>query len=144
MIRNEHEYRISRAFRQRLLETRASQAAHPRADPAQREWLVGGVDQALADVNTEIAEYEALRAGVVGEIAVAGLGDLPAALVKARIAAGLTQRQLAERLGVAEQAVQRDEAGGYARATLDRLQRVAEALGVELEGTARFPARAGG
>jgi HTH-type transcriptional regulator/antitoxin HipB len=143
MIRNEHEYRVSRAYRQRLLESRASQAAHPRADPTQREGLVGGVDRLLDDVNAESAEYEALRAGTVGTVAVAGLGDLPAALVKARIAAGLTQRDLAERLGVAEQAVQRDEAGGYARATLDRLQRVAEALGLELEGIARLPARAG-
>jgi HTH-type transcriptional regulator/antitoxin HipB len=104
--------------------------------------LVGGVDRLLDDVNAEIAEYEALRAGTVDTVAVAGLGDLPATLVKPRIAAGLTQRELAERLGVAEQAVQRDEAGGYARATLDRLQRVAEALGLELEGIARLPARA--
>lgn len=48
------------------------------------------------------------------------------------------RRQLAERLDIAEQAVQRDEAGGYARATLDRLQRVAAALGLEVEGVARF------
>jgi HTH-type transcriptional regulator/antitoxin HipB len=144
MIRNEREYRVSRAFRRRLLATRGSQAAHPNAEATQREWLVGGVDRLLGDVEAEIAEYEALRAGAVSAVAVAGLGDLPAALVKARIAAGLTQRQLAERLGVAEQAVQRDEAGGYARATLDRLQRVAEALGLELEGTARLPTRASG
>ncbi len=64
-----------------------------------------------------------------------GLGALPDLLVKARIAEGLTQRQLAERLGVAEEAVQRDEAGGYARAGLDRLARVAEALGVRLRLT---------
>jgi hypothetical protein len=36
---------------------------------------------------------------------------------------------------VAEEAVQRDEAGGYARAGLDRLARVAEALGVRLRLT---------
>ena len=58
-----------------------------------------------------------------------GLGALPDLLVSARIAAGLSQRQLAERLGVAEEAVQRDEAGGYARPGLDR---VAGALGVRL------------
>ena len=60
---------------------------------------------------------------------------LPDLLVKARIVEGLTQRQLAERLGVAEEAVQRDEAGGYARAGLDRLARVAAALGVRLRLT---------
>ena len=141
MIRNEHEYRTSRAYRQRLLATRAGYAGHPDADQTQREWLVGGVERLLGDVEAEIAEYEALRDGGVRAVPVAGLEDLPGALVKARIAAGLTQRQLAERLEVAEQAVQRDEAGGYARATLDRLQRVAAALGLEVEGVARFRPR---
>lgn len=65
MIRNEHEYRTSRAYRQRLLATRANYAAHPDADLTQREWLVGGVDLLLSDVDAEIAEYEALRAGGV-------------------------------------------------------------------------------
>jgi len=143
MIRNEHEYRTSRAYRQRLLATRASYAAHPDADQTQREWLVGGVERLLGDVEAEIAEYEALRAGGVHAVPVAGLDDLPGALVKARIAAGLTQRQLAARLDVAEQAVQRDEAGGYGRATLDRLQRVAETLGLEVGGIARFRPRDG-
>jgi transcriptional regulator with XRE-family HTH domain len=56
-------------------------------------------------------------------------------LSAARRGKGLSQRQLAERLGVTEEAVQRDEAGGYARAGLDRLARVAAALGVRLRLT---------
>lgn len=141
MIANEHQYKVSREQLAYLRDVRAEYEAHPNVDATQREWLVGGVDILIGDVEGEIAEYEALRAGAVGEVAVAGLGDLPVALVKARIAAGLTQRQLAERLEVAEQAVQRDEAGGYGRATLDRLQRVAEALGLEFEGAVRLPRR---
>ena len=125
MIRNEHEYRTSRAYRQRLLETRAAYAAHPDAEQPQREWLMGGVDLLLGDVDAEIAEYEALRAGGVCAVKVAGLGDLPGTLVQARIAAGLTQRQLAERLDVAEQAV----------------QLVAEVLGLEVEGVVWFRPR---
>jgi hypothetical protein len=62
MIRNEHEYRTSRAYRQRLLPTRANHATHPDADPTQREWLVGGVDLLLGDVDAEVAAYEARRA----------------------------------------------------------------------------------
>ena len=141
MIVNEREYAVSRGRRRELLAVRATYLAHPQEDPLAQEWLVASVDSVLARADAEIGEYEALRAGGVRAIPVAGLGDLPGALVKARIAAGLTQRQLAERLEVAEQAVQRDEAGGYARATLDRLQRVAEALGLEVEGVARFRPR---
>src|SRR5207248_10171815 len=58
MIRNEREYRVSRAFRRRLLATRRSQAAHPNADATQREWLVGGVERLLGDVEAEIRSEE--------------------------------------------------------------------------------------
>ncbi len=132
MIRNERQYQASRAHRRRLLETRTGYEAAPQADPLAQAALLSSVDWLLGDVEAEIAEYEALRSGARREVAAEGLGALPDLLVRARIAAGLTQRQLAEQLGVAEEAVQRDEAGGYARAGLDRLARVAEALGVRL------------
>lgn len=71
VIRNEHEYRVSQDYRRRLLETRAIYAAHPTADATQRVWLVSGVDQALGDVEAELAEYEALRAGLTYPASVA-------------------------------------------------------------------------
>ena len=46
----------------------------------------------------------------------------PTALIEARIAAKLTQRQLAKRIGVAEQQIQRWEANGYSGVNLTRLQ----------------------
>jgi len=141
MIANEREYAANCRRRRELLAIRETYLTHPQEDPLAQEWLVASVDSVLAQTETEIADYEALRSGGVRAVTVAGLGDLPSALVKARIAAGLTQRQLAERLGVAEQAVQRDEAGGYGRAEFGRLQRVAEALGLEVEGVVRFPPR---
>ena len=49
---------------------------------------------------------------------------------RASIAARLTQRQLAERIGVAEQQIQRWEANNYTGVNLDRLQNIAYALGV--------------
>jgi HTH-type transcriptional regulator/antitoxin HigA len=132
MIRNERQYQASRAHRRRLLETRAGYEAAPQADPLAQAALMSSVDWLLGDVEAELTEYEALQSGARREVAAEGLGALPDLLVQARIAAGLTQRQLAEQLGVAEEAVQRDEAGGYARAGLDRLARVAETLGVRL------------
>lgn len=135
MIRNERQYRASQAHRERLLATRKGYETTPQADSLAQAALLSSVDWLRGDVEAELAEYEALRAGAIGEVVAEGLGALPDLLVKARIAAGLTQRQLAARLGVAEEAVQRDEVGGYARAGLDRLARVAEALGVRLRLT---------
>ncbi len=135
MIRNERQYQASRAHRRRLLETRAGYEAHPQPDPLAQAALLSSVDWLIGDVEAELAEYEALRSGALREVVGEGLEALPDLLVKARIVEGLTQRQLAERLGVTEEAVQRDEAGGYARAGLDRLARVAAALGVRLRLT---------
>jgi HTH-type transcriptional regulator/antitoxin HigA len=53
-------------------------------------------------------------------------------LIKARVARGWTQRQLADELGVAEQQVQRYESTGYRSASLARICDVAAALDVTI------------
>jgi transcriptional regulator with XRE-family HTH domain len=58
--------------------------------------------------------------------------ELPRALIQARIARGLTQRQLAERLGLKEQQIQRYEATGYASASLKRVGAVIQALDLQV------------
>lgn len=70
----------------------------------------------------------------------AGLGD---ALIKARVARGWTQRQLADRLGVAEQQIQRSEATAYRSASLARLSDIADALGVSFSERAELRAMSG-
>lgn len=110
MIRNERQYRASQAQRRRLLETRMGYSAAPQADPLAQSALLTSVNWLLDDVEAEIGAYETLRNGERREIS-------------------------AERLGVPEEAVQRDEAGGYARAGLDRLARIADLLGIRLRFT---------
>jgi HTH-type transcriptional regulator / antitoxin HipB len=73
---------------------------------------------------------------------ITSLHELPIALIEARIAARLTQRQLAERIGVAEQQVQRWEANDYSGVGLDRLQSIADALGVQIHETITYSSAA--
>ena len=61
-------------------------------------------------------------------------------LIALRIARGISQRQLAERLGVHESQVSRDERNEYHGITLDRAARVLDALGVDLRSTVQVPA----
>lgn len=137
MITNERERAFARQQLARLGATRAAYLADPGLDAAQRAALVGGLDATLAAVEEELAEFEALAVGNLPS-AERPLAEIGALLIEARIAAGLTQRGLAERLGVREQQVQQDEAARYARVGLDRVQRVATALGVTLTAVARF------
>ena len=137
MITNECERAFAQRQLARLAETRAAYLADRSLDPAQRTVLVGGLDATLAAVEQELAEFEVLAGGHL-PTAERPLAEVGALLIQARIAAGLTQRELAARLGTAESSVQRDEAGGYARATLARLVRVAAALGVCLALSGQF------
>jgi DNA-binding XRE family transcriptional regulator len=60
---------------------------------------------------------------------VAAKSDLWLQLVEARQAAGLTQRELAKRLGVSQSQVARIEKRGYDAYTLNTLRRYVQALG---------------
>jgi HTH-type transcriptional regulator/antitoxin HipB len=142
LIQNERQYQVTRRQLNRLQSalTEAMSASVP-ADlpPVIREGHLNSIQFLMQDLEAEIAEYDRLRrlGPPAASTTLTSLADLPAALVRARIAQNLSQRQLAERLGVTAQRVQQDESAGYARASLERLRRVADALGVKLEGETR-------
>jgi transcriptional regulator with XRE-family HTH domain len=135
MIKNEREYRITKAqaerFEHALSELGAS-GGDPRLDPLLQKAEREAIQSQLEELHEQIAEYEALRSGQWSVISLDSLEELPQALIKARIAAGLTQRELAEKLGLKEQQIQRYEATEYASADLARLGEVARALRIRM------------
>jgi DNA-binding XRE family transcriptional regulator len=131
MIRSETEYQEAlrrltdeearlKAQRSELKKLNLSQAEIKRAmDPLQsfREQL-----------KEEVESYERLRRGEFEEVTnFEGMGRL---LIALRISQGLSQRELAERLGVHESTVSRDERNEYHGITLERTTKVLTALGV--------------
>lgn len=143
MITNERQYRITKAEAERFEEALAraeeqSAHLHPRLQQAMRE----GLESQLQELREQLAEYEALRSGRIAVLELDSLGELPDALVRARISAGLTQRELAGRLGLKEQQVQRYEATRYAGVSLERIQQVVEALGAKIRERIILPSAA--
>jgi len=132
MIRNAREYRITKAqlakFERALMDFDVRPAKHPGVHPrlvkAQREAL----QSQLESLKQELDEYERVRASRRRFVDPAKIADLPQALIRARIAAGISQRELALRLGLKEQQIQRYEATKYASASLKRVIEVAQAL----------------
>ncbi len=141
MITNERQYAITRAAATRFAQALDEVEGHDGLSPAQCDLKRAGIAAQLEDLRSELTRYEALRDGRVRELSLRTLLDVPEALICARVAAGLTQKQLAARLGVREQQVQHDEANRYAGAGLDRLRAIAVILGVAIAGTARLPER---
>jgi ribosome-binding protein aMBF1 (putative translation factor) len=64
----------------------------------------------MEELGEQVEAYERLNAGRSKGVVLEGVEDLPKALIRARIAAGMTQESLARRLGVKPQQVQRYEA----------------------------------
>ena len=91
-----------------------------------RELQLDALRGTLGDLEAELTEYDVLHDATL--IDATGIEQLPTALIRARIACGLTQRQLAERVGLHEQAVQRYEASDYSGVSFARLVQIATAL----------------
>lgn len=134
MIKNEREYRITKAQVAKF-EAALSEAMHQsRADSGREARLQqlreDSLRAQLAGLQAQVQEYDALRSGASVEIAASSLAELPRALIQARLARQLSQRGLAELLGLKEQQIQRYEATDYHSASLARLIGVARALEV--------------
>jgi len=133
MIHSEKEYkeaveRIGQE-KQRLARQKAELKAMG-LDPAEIKRAVDPMLSFHQQLAEEVQGYERLKRGEFEEIGnLRGLGQL---LVSLRIARGLTQRQLAEKLGVHETQVSRDERNEYHGITLERAARILDALGAEV------------
>jgi ribosome-binding protein aMBF1 (putative translation factor) len=58
--------------------------------------------------------------------------ELLASMIKAREKAGLTQEELAKKIGTKQPALSRLERGGFKKATVETLNKIAEALDARL------------
>lgn len=132
MIENEKQYRITKAaaykFQMALDHFDDRPEAHPEMRPRIIQAMKDGIASQLETLNKELKDYEQIsRRGKV-KIKLNDLSALPKELIRGRIAAGLTQSQLAQRLGLKTQQIQKYEANDYAMASYTRLMEIAQAL----------------
>lgn len=134
MIKNERQYRITKAQIERfenavkgLRERRANKEINPLLLKMEEDAIRSQVE----DLYKEVTEYEALRAGEIDLDRLQLFLDLPETLIRARIAKGFTQKDLAERLGLKEQQIQRYEATNYRTASLGKVMEIMRVLGIE-------------
>jgi transcriptional regulator with XRE-family HTH domain len=132
MITNERQLQIARRDIERFEEVlngeMAEAGVHPTILQAQRD----AVEAQLKELRADVDGYLKLRSGKVREFTIDSLAELPRALINCRIASGMTQRELADRLSLKEQQIQRYETQNYSGASFARIADVADAVGIEL------------
>ncbi len=135
MIQNEYQYKISQG-KIKEIEQSLDQLCKERKTlhPRQFKMRENGLQGILAEIQEEIEKYDALKEKPA-VIEIGSFAEIPVALIKARIASGMTQKDLAEKLGMKEQQIQRYEANQYSSAGFHRLTEVAEALEVTLNSS---------
>lgn len=131
MITNERQYRIAKSEIARFEKAIArSEEQNKDLHPKLRQAMHGGMESQLDELREQVAEYDALRKGKIRKFEFDSLSSVPIGLIKARIAKGLTQKDLARALHLKEQQIQRYEATLYEGAGLERIQQVARVLGM--------------
>jgi len=133
-IRNARQLAASKAwladFQESLKQARRNpKDLHPRLHKAELD----GIRSQIEELESDIQEYEDLQEKTPEQLVLDSLEDLPEVMARMRIVRGLTQEQLAERLGIKPQQVQKWEAGAYRRATYSRILQVAKALEFDIQ-----------
>ena len=132
MIKNERQYKFTQTqvkrFERTLAELRSRNpedtGLHPLVAKAQEDAVSGQI----VDLKEELHLYESMRAGKFSLDQLEVVSELSSMLIGARIAQGISQKELAERIGLKEQQIQRYEATDYASASLGRIMEVVSGL----------------
>lgn len=145
MITNERQYKITN---RQLAKLKAAIEEFDLKNVAKRvgsDVLANAELQALESeakiLEEQLHEYKALQSGAVATLEASSLAELPKMLIRARIAQRLSQKELADLVGLKEQQIQRYESDEYASASLRRLKEIAEALKLTINETAEITSK---
>lgn len=134
MIQNERQRALAAAQVRKLEAALADVSSRPRPaheHPKRKKLEIGAIRSEVEALTVQIAEFDALLDTTVAPVT--NLADLPSALIRKRIAGRITHKELAQRLQLKEQQIQRYEANGYASANLDRLITIAKVLDIDIQ-----------
>jgi HTH-type transcriptional regulator / antitoxin HipB len=106
MIQNERQYKVTQTKLKELEQASANveiedSSLHPRQILSQKN----SYNKIIGTLKQELAEYEELKSGRIAIFQIESFNDLPTTLIKDRIALGMTQKELAEKIDTQEQQI---------------------------------------
>jgi HTH-type transcriptional regulator / antitoxin HigA len=104
--------------------------------PGKRSAAVrGSYDGMIRQLENELREYDELKSGELTLPSVERLDQIAPFIAKIRIAKGVSQTELARRLGVSKQVISRYEESDYQTVAIARLQEILDAVGIKTSVT---------
>jgi HTH-type transcriptional regulator / antitoxin HigA len=91
----------------------------------------GSYEGMIRQLEHELREYDELKSGELTLPNVERLDQIAPFIAKMRIAKGISQTELAKRLGVSKQVVSRYEEAEYQTVAISRLQELLDAVGIK-------------
>ena len=100
--------------------------------PGKRSRAVrGSYESMVRQLEDELREYDQLKSGELNLPHVERLDQIAPFITKIRIAKGVSQTELARRLGVSKQVISRYEEADYQTVAIARLQEILDAIGIK-------------
>ncbi len=134
MIKNDRQREVTLEWVARfernleLAEGNSDSTVHPKL----RQARIDAYRSQLVTFRQELAEYDTLKASGPLHYSPVDISELPRLLIKARIAAGISEAELGRCIGLSEAEVFRMEDFEYAEAEFYQLEEAATAIGVKL------------
>lgn len=100
--------------------------------PGKRSKAVrGSYESMIRQLEDEVHEYDQLKSGELVLPLVERLDQIAPFIARIRIAKGISQTELARRLGVSKQVISRYEENEYQTVAMARLQEILDAIGIK-------------
>jgi HTH-type transcriptional regulator/antitoxin HigA len=91
----------------------------------------GSYESMIRQLEDELREYDELKSGVLNLPQVERLSQIAPFIARIRIAKGVSQAELARRLGVSKQVISRYEESDYQTVSIARLEEILDAIGIK-------------
>lgn len=128
MIKNEKQYQNAKKQLQEFNKAHQMYADRLNNGDETAFFSMKNVESLIEEMESDISEYEDLQNGKQTVVTLQSFGELPDLLIKARIAKNWTQADLAEKVKLNEQQIQKYESTDYAGASTWKLLFILDAL----------------
>jgi len=98
-----------------------------------KELLINSQNAFLLKINNEVKSYEHLTGPYISFLPASDFSKIGLLLIKSRVASGLTQKEVALKLDMKEQQIQRYERSEYGTASIETINKICDAMGIEIK-----------